>query len=277
MAVFPRLAAANLSGDNWVGGVDSNWNTAGNWSFDGGAGVVPQTDDEVTIAPSTTSSFTVNYNYNGAAVTLDSLTVDRPNTSGTNTLVMASDSLSAETVYVGYSGIGVVNQSGGTTNLLDDEEALELGANGGTTGTYILSGSGTLTADGDELVGFNGAGIFSQSGGMNSAAELVLGAQYNTTGSYTLSGGGTVSVETESIGANGGGVFNQSGGSNKATEEVDISAFSSTGQYILSGGTLTVTSGGVYVGGREEGGRGTGILTVSGGLLSSVALCVLCG
>ena len=67
--------------------------------------------------------------------------------------------------YVGYAGNGIVSQSGGTNRLTDGSD-LYLGENGGSTGTYSLSG-GLLSASVDEFIGNIGTGLFNQTGGIN--------------------------------------------------------------------------------------------------------------
>ena len=89
--------------------------------------------------------------------------------------------LSAPVEYVGYSGTGTFTQSGGTNSIGND---LYLGANAGSSGTYILSGSGLLSAAG-EYVGAPGTASFLQSGGTNTTSLLAIGSS----GSYLLAGG----------------------------------------------------------------------------------------
>ena len=157
--------------------------------------------------------------------------------------------------------------------------SLQIGYIAGSTGTYVLSGTGSLSASATgEGVGFLGTGIFNQSGGTNTlfptGRSNDLGAQVplniaigtGSTGTYILSGTGSLSVDGIVLIGNGGdGFFNQSGGTSTVTSGfgVFIGAYSgSTGAYLLTGGTSTL-DGNVYVGGSNTGPGGTGTLTVS--------------
>ena len=115
--------------------------------------------------------------------------------------------------YVGYSGSGLFTQSGGS----DFAPALYLGFNPGSTGTYSLSGTGTLSAGySNECIGNSGTGVFNQSGGTNSFTSGIFYLGYNASanGAYNLSGAGLLSTPTQYVGYSGSGVFTQTGGSN---------------------------------------------------------------
>ena len=60
---------------------------------------------------------------------------------------------------------------------------LDLGDESTSSGVYVLSGSGLLTAQMGEIVGYSGAGTFTQSGGTNTASNLqISSATYNLNG-----------------------------------------------------------------------------------------------
>ncbi|HUB24953.1 MAG TPA: PEP-CTERM sorting domain-containing protein [Tepidisphaeraceae bacterium] len=107
---------------------------------------------------------------------------------------LSAGSLSAQNEYVGQGpmGAGIVNQTGGT-NLVSEYGLLNLGGfntstETHTTGTYILSGTGSLTVTGAELVGDAGPGYFNQTGGTNISDGVNIGT--NTSyGIYSLTGG----------------------------------------------------------------------------------------
>ena len=71
---------------------------------------------------------------------------------------------------------------------------LTLAVISGASGTYNLSGTGSLTVSGNEIIGENGSGAFTQSGGTNTTASLILGDQTSGNGTYTLSGTGSLAV-----------------------------------------------------------------------------------
>ncbi len=123
----------------------------------------------------------------------------------------------AQNEFIGYSGRGVFNQSGGTNKVTSTSAFFEVGDNVGATGTYNLSGTGTLTSNSPEYIGYFGAGNFIQTGGTNNAFRaLTLGAMAGSTGNYSISGGtlnvggdlavGGAGIGTITIGT-GGSVF----------------------------------------------------------------------
>jgi hypothetical protein len=168
--------------------------------------------------------------------------------------------------FVGYSGLGSFNQSGGTNTFIGGYPLI-LGYFAGGTGNYALSG-GMFNANGSpEYVGQSGAGTFNQSGGTNTGSMSVyLGHLNGSSGTYNLSAG-MLSSSFESIGAGLGtfGNFNQSGGtnalssSNGATGDI-VGSDGGTGVYTLTGGLLVAGSRSQIIG---DGSRG--IFNQSGG------------
>ena len=146
------------------------------------------------------------------------------------------------------NGIGTFTQNAGTNQA----EELYVGNQGGvgTTpiGTYNLVG-GTVISDttgqgASEYIGFEGYGVVNQSGGTNSAEDLILGDGNSTSpgrGTYNLSGGTlTVCCSNEVIGqgTDTANLFKQTGGVNSTLSM--ILGNSGTGTYSLSAGTLNV-------------------------------------
>ena len=88
--------------------------------------------------------------------------------SGTYTLSDAGLSASTSSVceYLGESGTGTFNQSGGT----NDTSWMYIGDNAGSSGSYTLSGTGWLFATG-EYIGNSGTGSFTQNGGWNNLSS----------------------------------------------------------------------------------------------------------
>ena len=111
---------------------------------------------------------------------------------------ISSGSLSANGVNIGTTATGVFTQSGGTNTI---SNALYLGSNAGSSGTYSLSGAGQLSAP-NEYVAYNyGTGTFAQSGGTNAiAGYLSLGYNSGSSGTYILSGTGLLTAEDEDMG-----------------------------------------------------------------------------
>lgn len=168
--------------------------------------------------------------------------------------------LSGRVASIGVDGSGKFSQSGGIAAF----DTAYLGDGTGATGSYDLSGSGTLLAK-DMIVGVSGSGSFTQSGGTNGTGVLGLGEYAGSTGSYTLSGGNFYSSNFQAIGIQGTGTFTQSGGSN-AAPVVFISTGAGVGTYDISGGSLA--AGGILNG---AGGRIvlSGIGSISAGAISN--------
>jgi hypothetical protein len=169
----------------------------------------------------------------------------------TGSYSLSGGSLHAGASYIGWSGAGSVNQTGGTWSGGD----LHLANNAGSTATYTLSG-GTLQggfeylAADDPTVGSmpHGTATFIQTGGVNQcqAQEMFMG-----NASYSLSGNSSsLLAGYEVLGEGGNSTFFQSAGSNRIAGGA-ASAFFIIGEngsnctYSLSGsGSLVVDSGG---------------------------------
>ena len=160
---------------------------------------------------------------------------------------------------------GIFTQSGGT-NTMNNADALVIGLNAGSNGTYILNG-GSLTANGHEFIGDLGTGTFTHSAGMNSlagGAALLLGGTSTGSGTYNLSGSGALTANNgEYVGDFGSGTFNQLGGTNSIGSGSSLAvgySVGSTGTYNLLGGSLSVSGGSEFIGDS-----GNGTFTQSGG------------
>jgi hypothetical protein len=164
---------------------------------------------------------------------------------------------------IGGSGSGSFTQTGGTNSVTF---ALSLGYNAGGSGSYSLSGSGYLVSPivyvGGAPAGGSGSGVFTQSGGTNSATSglLFLGDYAGSSGSYNLSGSGYLGCASEAVGYAGSGSFTQTGGTNSASTSVYLGYFAgSSGSYSLSG------NGYLAAGTEYVGYYGSGAFTQTGG------------
>ncbi len=138
---------------------------------------------------------------------------------------------------------------------------ISVGNRAGSTGTYNLSGTGTLSAA-SETIGVSGTGTFNQSAGTNTVTGgLSVGTGAGSTGTYSLSGTGALSAASEYVGSNGTGTFNQSAGTNTMTGRLFV------GSYSGSTGTYNLSDTGALSAGSDEyiGYAGTGIFSQSGG------------
>ena len=173
--------------------------------------------------------------------------LDLGNGAGSGSVQMSAGNLSSEDEYLGFANPGSFVQSGGTNNSPGGSLSLYLGYNANSLGTYSLGGSGLLVP-GELYVGYNGTGIFNQSGGTNAGTTfgggqvgILVGYGSGSSGTYNLSGSGVVSaLQDEYVGYNAGsrGSFQQTGGSNSA----DGLFIGTGGTYTLSGGTLQITA-----------------------------------
>jgi autotransporter-associated beta strand protein len=194
---------------------------------------------------------------NGIVASIANLTIGTTTGGGTYNLSGAAQ-LSVGDQYVGYSGTGTFNQTGGTNST-----SLYLGYNSGSNGTYNLSGAGQLSA-GYQCVGYSGTGTFNQTGGTNShtsyPTNLYLGYNSGSSGTYNLSSTAQLSAGGERVGYSGTGIFTQTGGNNTITGSLYLGYNSgSSGTYDLSG------AGQLSAGNEYVGYHGTGTFTQTGG------------
>jgi hypothetical protein len=141
------------------------------------------------------------------------------NLSGTGTISIGATGAGDE--WVGYSSPGTMTQTGGV-NLLTGGSALLIGGFTGATGIYNLSGTGSISVNGAEFIGYSSTGTLTQTGGTNSllsGSSIYIGSQAGGVGTYTV-GGGTATIS--------GGIY-----------------VGGTGSGAGGSGTLTVNTGGV--------------------------------
>ena len=159
-----------------------------------------------------------------------------------------------------YVGVGQ-----GSGNCADDtgcpfvgDLAVGGGMGGGTynntggTGTYTLSGTGTINAY-NVIVGGSGTGAFNQYDSTTTVntTYMTLGFNNGTYGGYGLYDG-ALNATSETVGYAGYGMFNQLGGSNTVAQTLDLGATSAgTGYYYLtpySSTSPTLMTNGITVG-----------------------------
>ena len=203
--VLPRRRSCSLSPPSARADVTWNvqsgdWSSGGNWS----GGGVPAPNSNADI-------------YNGGTATISQVgevcnTLSLGNTAGSGTIQMNGGYLKVGnigmgTVYVGYSGAGNFNQSGGTFNYNTYGDFVYLGYNPGSSGTYNLNGTGSFLSD-FEYVGYSGTGTVTQSAGTSTISYgtyygiLALGDNPGSSGTYNLNGTGQLSAQIEDVGYN---------------------------------------------------------------------------
>ena len=201
-------------------------------------------------------------------------------------LVVASVGTPA-TEFIGETGTGMLNQSGGNHTIGTPAANLNLniGYYPSSIGTYNMSNAAsTLTVNGTEIVGFGATGTsagpivtqyggsFHQSAGSHTIGlNLFVAGDNGSTGSYAFSGGNlTIGAGgAEAVGLSGIGDFMQTGGTHTVGSPATPGSFLSVGYYPPAIGTYTMNSPAatLLVNGDEVVGDGaTGISNASGNI-----------
>ena len=169
-------------------------------------------------------------------------------------------------LYIGESGVGTYNISGGTykTFAITGSTANGIIIGDGTNGDGRLNVSGTANVDlsNSIVLGFaNGAKgtVTIVDGTVKGGANFQLGRVSGSTGTVNL-GGGTVQFGTLEVGIAGTGEFNQTGGTMTAGTAIVGNDSGSKGTFNLGGGT-------VQFGTLQVGASGTGYFNQTGGSL----------
>jgi fibronectin-binding autotransporter adhesin len=212
------------------------------------------------------------------AVGTDLFIAYESNATGSYSLTGTGALSAGGTEYVGVNGVATFNQTGGVNTINSTGTALELAANTGSTGNYLLSGGTLSVANANngpiaELIGANGNATFTQTGGYHTATSLVV-AYGNGTGSFNLSGGQLIVTGNEDSGKVGTGSFNQTGGTNTISNTLYVGtdtggrgSFSLSNTGVLSAKTELI---GYYGAGTFV--QSGGLNTISGGNGNALAL-----
>ncbi|WP_139174397.1 SGNH/GDSL hydrolase family protein [Janthinobacterium lividum] len=194
----------------WING-NGFWAEGNNWSEtpDGPGGTVQPTGGTVYLLQHDDIDRTVIRDSEAAPAQLLDLRIDATGT-GNMTLRVQAD-LEAMLTVVGMAGKGRLDQTDGTMIT----PTLLLGAEAGSSGTYVLDGLDTTLRSEVEDIAFNGSGSFTQENGSNDVLRrLTLGYNAGGFGSYTLNEG-TLSSNEEWVGMDGTGMFIQNGGTHR--------------------------------------------------------------
>lgn len=228
---FLILPAATSADDYYWNCATDDWHGSACWD----PAVVPEADDNAHINNGGTAQIAAT------AACADLYLGEVGGESGT--LELNSGDLSLQGFRVGMGGTGTVTQVGGT---FDFNATGRIGNDAGSTGTYNLSGTGSLQSSGAWLVvGYHGTGTFNQSGGtLSGPNRLYIGEDTDSLGTYTLSGG-ILEIGAEHIGvySGGSGTFTHTAGTHTVYSDLYIGdGGGSQGSYTLSGtGELTTT------------------------------------
>jgi hypothetical protein len=259
--------ALSISGDQLVGDGGT-----GTFSLSAtGSLAVTGTED---VGNSGNGTFTQTGGTNTVGTTLSSTNLYVGYNTGSNGLFSLSGTAILQDYgieVIGTAGSGTFIQTGGTNTVASPTTVavLSVGSETGSTGLYSLGGTGSLQiTNGEEDIGINGSGTFTQSGGANtigSGWNLNISYYSGSTGIYNLSGTGAINfsnpvssvfVGGSSSGAGGTGTLNVSGstlapntlvvyGNGKVNQSggtitTNLLELNSGSQVNLSGGTLSV-------------------------------------
>src|ERR1700722_205320 len=159
----------------WQAGA-SDWFNAANWSDQtDGLNQAPGASDDAFVENGGTAMFS-----GGNAAALN-LTLD-----GGAAGLSGGSLATGNTEIVGDAATGLFTQTGGTNSAV----ILYLGTNAGSTGTYLLSGTGLLSVGSIEYLDQGGTSIFNQSGGTKTTVVLAVDGAAGTTGYNSLSNKG---------------------------------------------------------------------------------------
>ncbi len=173
----------------------------------------------------------------------------------TGTYTLSGGALIAnQTEWVGYAGTGTFNHSAGTNSINPSAlGSLIVGNLAGATGTYNLSGTGSLVSHVTEFIGKLGNGTFNQTGGshaiIGAGTRLQIGDQTASNGTYNLAGG-SLTVNDVIMGNAGGGVIPAQGYFNQTGGTLNVAGNVTLGGDVNSGGIYTQTGGVTTIGGQ---------------------------
>jgi hypothetical protein len=253
-AIFAAMNSSPGRGANYSWQVTSgNWTSASNWN----PSVVPGVNDTGWIVNGGTAQIT-------SAVTCNAIAVGGLGT-GNVQLTSGVSGLTAAGEYIGYNGVGTLNQSALTNSATS---FLSVGNHPGANGSYILSGGSLWTGSTGEYIGDNGSGTLTQTAGTNATSgPVAVGNNAGSNGSYNLGGSGYFVSPNLYVGLSGSstGTFSQTGGTNSVSSNLGVgNNAGSTGSYNLSGSGYLLVSDNEYVGNY-----GSGVFTQSGGTHST--------
>ena len=161
---------------------------------------------------------------------------------GTGIYNFSDGNITANTVYVGLSGTGTFNHTGGSSLY----GGISIGYLPGSSGVYTLSAGSVFTL-GSETYGDQGTGQFNQSGGDHTNSGLYLGNTITGSGALNFSAGIFTVEGAEIVGNAGHGSVSQSGGLHTAELLAVGLQGGSTGSVGLTDGTLSI-AGNEYLG-----------------------------
>ena len=244
-----------------------NWDVGTNWF----GNVVPTTNDQAYVTNGTAlvpagvsaAAITAHVGYGGAngALTISGGTLSGSVILGESAGLSGTANISSglcigPTLYVGQSGTGILNLTGGAISNTTSGFSY-IGVSSGSSGTATVSG-GTWTSP-SLFVGHVGNGTLNLYSGTISNTTFIIGNATSSGGIVTQTGG-TLTTTAAYLGASGTATVNLDGGN-----FYDASA--NLGYQSNGVGTVTVSSGAAWTNSNalNVGAAGSGTLNVSGG------------
>ena len=237
--VVAALAAAPASAlaakTTWTFSGNGSWTVASNW-----LGGTPVNGSDVFIRDNDAINRTISYDYSGASIQFNTVTVENSGT-GSDAFSQSANTFNSVTEIIGNAGTGYWSLSGGTHNvtIASNTFGLYFGNLAGSKGVGTLSGGTLATANAVELVGNLGSGTFTQSSGANSANSIILANGASGIGQYNLSSGTCTVSNAFIVGFAGSGTMNMTGGSLTSPSE-NIGDTGISGRFIHSAGSNNV-------------------------------------
>ena len=241
------IVASSATAANWTGATNQDWNTLTNWDADPNG-----VNDTVNVATGNFPIITATPTFTPIDLFIGSGTGNTGRVDQTAGLLSTG---AGNWMWAGESGgTGTYNLSG-TGSLTAG--ALNVGAWGspGATGTVNMNTSGTMTltagsrpfgiGDASLLVGENGStGTFNlQNGTVNADLSAVFSAGTGSSATLTISGGSFNTTGEFQFGRSSTATGTQSGGTNSSTSYFVIGRDSGgIGTYNLSGGTVNAAT-----------------------------------
>ncbi len=234
MVITLSTAAHAQTRVNWTGATSTEWNDGTNWATNSVPSNTPAPGQHAVIN-NISSNFAV-ISEDLAATPVDIFVgVDAGSNGRLDHIAGNASTGSGNWMYVGNSGgIGVYNLSGtGSMNV---------------AGNLFVGGGNN-----DGQVNNNGTATVDTAGQLTIGGNLQVGTRANSTGVFNLNSGEvTTNGWTEFGNFSGNGTLNMSGGSltkNGADDNHFIIATNAgTGVANISGGTITITTGGFWIG-----------------------------
>ncbi|MES2476574.1 MAG: autotransporter-associated beta strand repeat-containing protein [Verrucomicrobiota bacterium] len=269
---------AGPAGDFWTGAADNNWNNSANWSL-GRVPINPSVSGGDDAIVNTLTNFPVITA--SLAATPSDIVVGSAATGRVDHRAGSAASSAGNGIYLGRLGGngsynlantaatgGALTGFGVGSGSATAGTRLAIGTDAGSTGTFRMNTSGTMTVNGLLVVGDGGNGTLRMdAGNLNVGGEIWIGQTAGSSGNFAMSAGSVTNNGEFVIGRQGGGGnLTLNGGSIIKNGANNFSIGNNgPGNMTQNAGDLTV-NGELWVG--QDVGATNSIYTLSGGTVS---------